>query len=305
MSVGYAARNGARDVANPSANGVTAEVDFPIICETCLGSNPYLRMTKMAYASKTCKITNRPYQPFKWKAGAGGRYKETIVCREVAAERNVCQACLNDMKFGLPVGVRDALLEKSTQAQQLILPESIAGQNNYYHQMAEFNKQGSGSSGMIEDMANAVPNRQIDLFARKLYEKESQNKVAFRNLPKLCSFWLNGSCTRVTRKSCPFRPCCGTFLFPEIMGGATRELCSQLIADLERDGPAEVQKTISTETRNAFQQAMKGNREQAIRDRFNGKDDLAGKYVNRLKSSVRCSFVVGVLLVIVIALVLL
>ena len=29
---------------------------------------------------------------------------------EVAKSRNICQACLNDMQYGLPVGVRDKLL---------------------------------------------------------------------------------------------------------------------------------------------------------------------------------------------------
>ena len=53
---------------------------------------------------------SRSFQAFRWKAGPQGRFKDTIVCREVAVEKNICQACLSDMTFGVPVGVRDALL---------------------------------------------------------------------------------------------------------------------------------------------------------------------------------------------------
>ena len=84
--------------------------DFPIVCETCLGPNPYVRMIKCRFGEKLCKVSNVPMQSFRWKAGPHGRFKETIVCREVAVEKNICQACLSDMTFGVPVGVRDALL---------------------------------------------------------------------------------------------------------------------------------------------------------------------------------------------------
>jgi hypothetical protein len=66
--------------------------DFPIVCETCLGPNPYVRMIKMKFGDKLCKISNMPYQSFRWKAGPQGRFKECIVSREVALDKNICQA---------------------------------------------------------------------------------------------------------------------------------------------------------------------------------------------------------------------
>ena len=33
------------------------DAEFPILCQTCLGDNPYLRMTKEKYG-KECKICN-------------------------------------------------------------------------------------------------------------------------------------------------------------------------------------------------------------------------------------------------------
>lgn len=34
--------------------------DFPILCETCLGDNPYIRMTKSEF-DRECKVNNIPY----------------------------------------------------------------------------------------------------------------------------------------------------------------------------------------------------------------------------------------------------
>ena len=68
------------------------EADFPILCETCLGDNPYLRMLKVNLG-KECKICTRPFTVFKWKAGTKGRFKKTEVCQTCAKLKNVCQTC--------------------------------------------------------------------------------------------------------------------------------------------------------------------------------------------------------------------
>ena len=47
-------------------NAPTLGEDFPIICETCLGPNPYCRMIK-ALDSKECKISGAPFTAFRWQ----------------------------------------------------------------------------------------------------------------------------------------------------------------------------------------------------------------------------------------------
>jgi pre-mRNA-splicing factor RBM22/SLT11 len=289
MSI-YSARNGAKDapINRPQGGGdIAVGDDFPMLCETCLGQNPYVRMVKLPYGHKLCKISNAPYQGFRWKAGPQGRHKETVVCFAVAKDKNICQACLNDMQYGLPVGVRDRLLAQAQEAEgALALPQSNVGTQYHYQQLAAAQKDeaefgGGGSSGGV-DVQNLGPSQALDRFARARQAMEAKNKTAFRNLPKLCSFWLNGTCTRVTKKSCPFRPCCGTYVFPEIAGSA-RETCARLVARLEAEGPAAVMATLDSEAKDAIRESMKGNREEAIRRRVAGEDDLTRKYLGAMK----------------------
>lgn len=287
---GYSAANGARSapVNRKASDGQTIGDDFPMLCETCLGPNPYVRMTKTPYGDKLCKISNMPYQAFRWKAGPGGRYKETIISIAVAKERNVCQTCLNDMKYGLPVGVRDALLKQADSGDQVIaLPESDVGARYFYENQAQQvdGYSANGLGGVSNDLANVPAVRQLDKFSRVLQVAEAKSKTAFRNLPKLCSFWLAGTCTRVLRKTCPYRPCCGTFVFPEIAGhGDNKPILDKLLEALKKDGAAVVMKTIDSETRTAFQQSMRGNRDDAIRKRVSGEDDLTRKYLGKMKN---------------------
>lgn len=196
-----------------------------MLCETCLGSNPYVRMSKLPFGQKLCKISQAPYQAFRWKSGQQGRHKETVVCYAVAQDKNICQTCLNDMKYGLPVGVRDQLLSRQDPGDKVILssmPQSNVGQRYYFNQQAALMESGQdiNSNNFSLEMGNIGAARQLDNFSKTLQATASKSKIAFRNLPKLCSFWLSGTCTRVNRNTCPFRPCCGnsTFAFPEIAG---------------------------------------------------------------------------------------
>ncbi|KAK6044069.1 hypothetical protein COOONC_18426 [Cooperia oncophora] len=86
------------------------DADFPILCQTCLGSNPYLRMMKDKFG-KECKICERPFTNFRWQPGKGARYKSTELCQTCAKVKNVCQTCMFDLEYGLPVQVRDAALQ--------------------------------------------------------------------------------------------------------------------------------------------------------------------------------------------------
>jgi len=74
-------------------------------------------------------------------------------------------------------------------------------------------------------------------------------------------------------------------MFPEI-ASSSKLICDRLIESLNTDGPAVVQKSMDTETKQAIQQALKGNRDDAIRKRVSGEDDLSKRYLGRMKSMV-------------------
>jgi len=163
------------------------ESDFPILCETCLGENPYVRMLKSP-AAKECKICVRPFTNFRWKAGPKGRYKNTEVCQTCAKIKNVCQTCLLDLTYHLPVEVRDKFLGDK----KIALPTQEANRNFL---MEQVNKNIDNLALPYEQLEN---NKDLEELARhrsKPYYK--------RNLPHICSFFVKGECNR--GEECPYR----------------------------------------------------------------------------------------------------
>jgi pre-mRNA-splicing factor RBM22/SLT11 len=51
------------------------------------------------------------------------RYKKTIICQEVAKAKNVCQVCLLDLDYNIPVQARDAALGVEDE----VFPDSDVG----------------------------------------------------------------------------------------------------------------------------------------------------------------------------------
>jgi len=163
------------------------ESDFPILCETCLGENPYVRMLKSP-AAKECKICARPFTNFRWKAGPKGRYKNTEVCQTCAKLKNVCQTCLLDLTYHLPVEVRDKFLGEK----KIALPTQEANRNFL---MDQVNKN-------IDNLA--LPYQELE--NNKVLEELARNRAKpyyKRNLPQICSFFVKGTCNR--GEECPYR----------------------------------------------------------------------------------------------------
>ena len=72
---------------------------MPILCETCLGPNPYVRMMQDP-AGGACKICERPFTVYRWKPGPKARQKKTELCQMCARVKNVCQTCIFDLQYG-------------------------------------------------------------------------------------------------------------------------------------------------------------------------------------------------------------
>ncbi|EDW07624.1 pre-mRNA-splicing factor RBM22 [Drosophila mojavensis] len=87
----------------------------PILCPSCLGENPNVRMIKERY-DKNCKICTRPFTCFRWCPGMQMRFKRTEICQACARMKNVCQTCVLDLVYGLPTQVRDVAIMNANKS---------------------------------------------------------------------------------------------------------------------------------------------------------------------------------------------
>jgi len=157
--------------------------DFPIVCETCLGDNPYVRMMRAEF-DKECKVCARPFTVFKWRPGSGARYKKTEVCQTCSKLKNVCQTCLLDLEFGLPVQVRDAAFPTQQQ------PTSDVNREWFADQAEREVANGTVTYGRAEMRA-----QMLSVARTTPYYK--------RNEAHVCSFFVKGECKRGAE--CPYR----------------------------------------------------------------------------------------------------
>eukprot|EP00976_Prorocentrum_cordatum_P116903 1196228-Prorocentrum_minimum.AAC.15 len=176
-----------RLLRDPEADGWEA-AEFPIICESCLGPNPYVRMTKEKYG-RECKICTRPFTIFRWRPGSDARYKKTEVCQTCSKMKNVCQVCLLDLEFGLPVQVRDQCIGASGN-------ELAKSDVNREYQAEQIDKAQAEGIDFDAQYGKAKKN---DLLL-KLQRTAPYYK---RNRAHICSFFARGECTRGAE--CPYR----------------------------------------------------------------------------------------------------
>ncbi|KAJ1732776.1 Pre-mRNA-splicing factor slt11 [Coemansia biformis] len=163
--------------------------EFPILCETCLGDNPYVRMTKEPMG-RECKVCVRPFTVFRWLPGRGMRYKKTEICPTCAKLKNVCQTCVLDLEFGLPVQARDSALGIEGS-----VPQQDGNRRDYTARTA-----GSldvvGGETEFSGRAQPAGRAMLERIARK-------GPYYRRNKPHICSFFVKGQCTR--GNECPYR----------------------------------------------------------------------------------------------------
>lgn len=186
--------------------------EFPVVCEDCLGPNPYIRMQKEPFGGE-CAISGRPYTVFRWRPGNDARYKKTVVCKEIAQAKNVCQVCLLDLDYGIPVAAREAALARAGNE---IIPTSSV---NREFAMDGITKKLAEGEDVYEHGAREKNN--------ELLMKLARNKPYYnKNKTPICTFWLRNACTR---NDCPYRPCNGDTHMPEL--SAAPELRKQNIKD--------------------------------------------------------------------------
>lgn len=178
---------------------------YPILCQTCLGDNPYMRMMVDKYGQE-CKVCNRPFTTYRWCPGKGMRYKKTEICQICSRAKNVCQTCLLDLKYNLPVQARDQLLQITSEH----IPRSDVNRE-YYAQILEKKYESKGIDQAQDALAiQAAPGPSTSELGKdtspgaKIIAKLARRAPYYkRNLPHICSFWVKGECKR--GDECPYR----------------------------------------------------------------------------------------------------
>ncbi|KAK1376385.1 Zinc finger CCCH domain-containing protein 4 [Heracleum sosnowskyi] len=171
------------------ANRWQEQTDFPIICESCLGDNPYVRMTK-ANHSNECKICSRPFSVFRWRPGRGARFKKTEICQTCSTLKNACQVCILDLQYGLPVQVIETAPSINSSGS---IPKSDVNREFFAE---EHDRRARAGLDYESSYGKVCPNDTI----LKLQRTTPFYK---RNLSPACSFNMRGKCNRGA--ACPYR----------------------------------------------------------------------------------------------------
>ncbi|KAJ1512377.1 hypothetical protein HMI54_005191 [Coelomomyces lativittatus] len=166
-------------------------LEFPVICQPCLGDNPYMRMTTQQNGQE-CKICTRPFTTHRWLPGVGMRYRRTEICMSCAKIKNVCQTCLLDLEYGLTTQVRDTMMGQQSQTPQGDI-------NRRWHlRAAEEEMERTGKPTVDYSRIDSIAKETLKKLARSSSEPYSK-----RTRPKICAFWLKGKCH--LGNECPLR----------------------------------------------------------------------------------------------------
>ncbi|KAJ3434391.1 pre-mRNA-splicing factor rbm22 [Anaeramoeba flamelloides] len=159
--------------------------EFPCVCVQCLGPSKYIKMLKRSFQEE-CPICYRPQSVFSWTRNTRkGGLKKTKICYTCSKIRNCCACCLHDLKFGLPLKVRDYLLGETANQFESKVNKEVSVQLQ---------------AGEIDDKQKHYESVEVDEFVLKLLKRFRQ---IVDHRASVCSFWIKGKCNRGA--SCPFR----------------------------------------------------------------------------------------------------
>lgn len=119
------------------------------------------------------------------------RFKKTEICQTCSKLKNICQTCLLDLEYGLPVQLRD-------QALGLVddIPKSDVNKEYYTQNMEREIANTDGTMAVGAVGKSQAANDFLTRMARSAPYYE-------RNRPHICSFWVKGECKR--GEECPYR----------------------------------------------------------------------------------------------------
>lgn len=204
--------------------------EFPIACKPCLGDSDYMRILKKPLGAE-CKLCTRPYTTFNWRT-ENHKMIKTEICSTCAKINNCCQSCIYDLKFGLPIDIRNKLM--GDQKVELLMSEGnrdlfahLANENYErlnlpYDKMDDFElgkgigKRGEGfdRNGKSQVGGEGFEGRKrgfygrnceglkiVEEFIEKNKKKDPDFEKKLKERKKICRFFLQGKCIK---ENCEF-----------------------------------------------------------------------------------------------------
>jgi pre-mRNA-splicing factor RBM22/SLT11 len=152
-----------------------------------------MRMTKDNFGAD-CKICLKPFTVFRWCPGKGMRFRRTEICQTCCKLKNTCQSCILDLQYGLPVQIRDGILQIKESC-----PQNEANREYFL---------ASNSAKLARNDVTLIDYDKTDPAAKAILEQVSQKysntkTIELRNAPLVCSFYAKGACTRGSE--CPYK----------------------------------------------------------------------------------------------------
>lgn len=166
--------------------------EYPILCSRCLGNNPYLRMTREKFGAD-CKICLKPYTIFRWKPSKSDRFLQTVVCQTCARLKNVCQSCILDIDYCIPVASRDSLVKVSLNP-----PQQNANREYFLSTNASRIQRNDTSIFNYQTLLSNEDQYKLDILSQKLNSSSMDHAHTLS-----CSFYAKGMCNRGDK--CPYR----------------------------------------------------------------------------------------------------
>lgn len=134
---------------------------------------------------------------FKWRPGRAARYKKTEICQTCSKLKNVCQVCILDLEYSLPVQVRDTALNIITHNDSY---SKKPCQNREYF-AEEHDRMVLLTDFVFECLTYVASLVIFDYFS---FSESSKKEPHYeKNQPNVCSFNTIGKCTRGA--GCAFR----------------------------------------------------------------------------------------------------
>lgn len=168
------ARNPLLDLLDPK---------FPLVYEKILPSEKHFQMTR-SKLSKECAVCERPFTVFFWRVN--GIPFKTVICQICAKSANVCQVSLLDLDLGIPVIVRNKIMQTQTE-------DFKSSVRRWYNNRLVDKKITEDDEWMDKSFREKVLSLDPVTVTRVQQLVDADPYLSFRKAP-VCPEWLSNEC---------------------------------------------------------------------------------------------------------------